>query len=128
MKRVRRAISLVELACLRYTASRRRPSEEGSVYTRCGRHAGRALRWRHQEEPLMESNRRAGRRSRHLAPSMESDFIGLDDPRHGADDHTPDGLIRDLPVLPVRNTVLLPHMVAPLFIDREPALKAVEAA
>jgi len=59
---------------------------------------------------------------------MESDFIGLDDPRHSADDHTPDGLIRDLPVLPVRNTVLLPHMVAPLFIDREPALKAVEAA
>ncbi len=76
----------------------------------------------------MESNRRAGRRSRHIAPSMESDFIGLDDPRHGADDHTLGGLIRDLPVLPVRNTVLLPHMVAPLFIDREPALKAVEAA
>ena len=75
----------------------------------------------------MESNRRAGRRSRHIAPSMESDFIGMDDPRHGADDPH-NGITRDLPVLPVRNTVLLPHMVAPLFIDREPALKAVEAA
>jgi ATP-dependent Lon protease len=76
----------------------------------------------------MESNRRAGRRSRHIAPSMESDFIGLDDPRHGADDHSLGGLTRELPVLPVRNSVLLPRMVAPLFIDREPALKAVEAA
>jgi ATP-dependent Lon protease len=76
----------------------------------------------------MESNRRAGRRSRPIAPSMESDFIGLDDPRHGADDHSLGGITRDLPVLPVRNSVLLPRMVAPLFIDREPALKAVEAA
>jgi ATP-dependent Lon protease len=38
------------------------------------------------------------------------------------------GIPRDLPVLPVRNTVLLPHMVAPLFVDREPALRAVEYA
>ena len=36
--------------------------------------------------------------------------------------------VRDLPVLPVRNTVLLPNMVVPLFIDREPALRAVEEA
>src|SRR5690349_7131522 len=34
----------------------------------------------------------------------------------------------ELPVLPVRNAVLLPHMALPLFIDREPALRAVEAA
>ena len=38
------------------------------------------------------------------------------------------GIPRDLPVLPVRNTVLLPHMVVPLFVDREPALRAVEYA
>ncbi len=35
---------------------------------------------------------------------------------------------RDLPVLPVRNTVLLPNMIVPLFVDREPALRAVEYA
>ncbi|HLZ21728.1 MAG TPA: endopeptidase La [Ktedonobacterales bacterium] len=37
-------------------------------------------------------------------------------------------IARELPVLPVRNTVLLPNMVVPLFIDREPALQAIEAA
>jgi ATP-dependent Lon protease len=36
--------------------------------------------------------------------------------------------LRELPVLPVRNTVLLPGMVVPLFIDREAALRAVEEA
>ncbi len=35
---------------------------------------------------------------------------------------------RDLPVLPVRGTVVLPHMMVPLFVDRDPALRAVEAA
>ena len=34
----------------------------------------------------------------------------------------------DLPVLPVRNTVVLPHMVVPLFVDRAPAVHAIEAA
>ncbi len=34
----------------------------------------------------------------------------------------------ELAVLPVRNTVLLPNMVVPLFIDREPALRAVDDA
>src|SRR5262249_30030174 len=34
----------------------------------------------------------------------------------------------ELPALPVRNAVLLPHMALPLFIDRAPALLAVEAA
>src|SRR5690348_8909303 len=38
------------------------------------------------------------------------------------------GTIRELPVLPVRNTVVLPGMVLPLFVDRDPALQAVEAA
>jgi ATP-dependent Lon protease len=36
--------------------------------------------------------------------------------------------VRERPVLPVRNTVILPGMVLPLFVDREPALQAVEAA
>ena len=77
----------------------------------------------------MVSQRGSGRRGRHAVTSAGSDFIGLDDALPlDSDDHSMDPLIRDLPVLPVRNTVLLPHMVAPLFIDREPALKAVEAA
>ncbi|HEX6819035.1 MAG TPA: endopeptidase La [Ktedonobacterales bacterium] len=38
------------------------------------------------------------------------------------------GLARELPVLPVRNAVLLPHMLVPLYLDREPALRAVEEA
>ena len=37
-------------------------------------------------------------------------------------------MARELPVLPVRNTVILPGMVLPLFVDRDPALQAVEAA
>ena len=68
------------------------------------------------------------RRARRVLPSAGSDFIGLDDLRPGAPHDASDNVTRDLPVLPVRNTVLLPHMIAPLFIDREPALKAVEAA
>ena len=34
----------------------------------------------------------------------------------------------ELPVLPVRNTVVFPHLVTPLFIDRERSLRAVEQA
>jgi ATP-dependent Lon protease len=34
----------------------------------------------------------------------------------------------ELAVLPVRNTVLLPHMAVPLYVDREPALRAIEYA
>jgi ATP-dependent Lon protease len=37
-------------------------------------------------------------------------------------------LWRDLPVLPVRGTVVLPNMIIPLFVDRDPALRAIEAA
>ena len=36
--------------------------------------------------------------------------------------------LRELPVLPLRNTVLLPNMVVPLYIERDAALRAVEAA
>ena len=31
-----------------------------------------------------------------------------------------------LPVLPVRNTVLFPHVVTPLFVDRDRSLRAIE--
>jgi ATP-dependent Lon protease len=34
----------------------------------------------------------------------------------------------ELPVLPVRNTVVFPHLVTPLFVDRERSLRAVEQA
>ncbi|MCW5883306.1 MAG: LON peptidase substrate-binding domain-containing protein, partial [Anaerolineae bacterium] len=34
----------------------------------------------------------------------------------------------DLPVLPVRDTVLFPHMGTPLFVGRERSVRAVEAA
>jgi len=34
----------------------------------------------------------------------------------------------ELPVLPVSNTVVFPHLVTPLFIDRERSLRAVEQA
>ncbi len=32
----------------------------------------------------------------------------------------------ELPVLPVRNTVLFPHVVAPLFVDRDRSMRAIE--
>ncbi|MCL5962340.1 MAG: LON peptidase substrate-binding domain-containing protein, partial [Chloroflexi bacterium] len=34
----------------------------------------------------------------------------------------------DIPVLPVRDTVLYPHMVSPLFVGRERSVKAIEEA
>ncbi|HEX8997721.1 MAG TPA: endopeptidase La [Ktedonobacterales bacterium] len=76
----------------------------------------------------MDRQHRPGQRARRIAASEGSDFLGLDDLCDDADAHDADGSIRELPVLPVRNTVLLPHMIAPLFIDREPAVKAVQAA
>src|ERR1700738_377456 len=36
--------------------------------------------------------------------------------------------VLDLPVLSVRNTVLIPNMVAPLLVVREPSIKAIEEA
>ena len=36
--------------------------------------------------------------------------------------------IIDAPLLPVRDTVLFPHMVAPLFVSRDRSIKAIEAA
>src|SRR2546430_1151442 len=34
----------------------------------------------------------------------------------------------ELPVLPIRNAVLIPHMVIPLLVAREPSIQAVENA
>ena len=76
----------------------------------------------------MEKERRPGRRARTVAPSVEHNPIGRDDPLHSSDDPASNGVGRELPLIPLRNAVILPEMVAPLFIDREPALKAVEAA
>ena len=36
--------------------------------------------------------------------------------------------VDELPVLPLRDSVLYPHMMAPLLVGREASLKAVEAA
>ena len=41
---------------------------------------------------------------------------------------TDDFDVEEFPVLPLRDTVIYPHMVAPLFVGRDRSLKAVEAA
>ena len=40
----------------------------------------------------------------------------------------PAGLLSELPVLPLRDVVVYPHMVIPLFVGREKSMKALEAA
>ena len=37
-------------------------------------------------------------------------------------------LVAEIPVLPVRDTVLFPHMMSPLFVDRDRSLRALEEA
>lgn len=76
----------------------------------------------------MDNSRRPTRRSRRTSVGVDDDLFGSDAMRSNSEDNPPDSVTRELPVLPVRNTVLLPHLIAPLYIDKEPALKAVEAA
>src|SRR5207237_9782766 len=40
----------------------------------------------------------------------------------------PDQDILELPLLPIRNTVLLPNLVTPLIVGRDHSIKAIEAA
>ena len=78
----------------------------------------------------MENHRRPARPPRRLRslPDDPLDILSEIQPatRHTIKDEGP--ATRDLPVLPVRNTVVLPHMVVPLFVDRAPAVHAIEAA
>lgn len=37
-------------------------------------------------------------------------------------------VIAELPVLPIRDTVLFPHMMSPLFVDRDRSLRAIDEA
>ncbi len=39
-----------------------------------------------------------------------------------------DYTVHDFPVLPLRDTVIFPHMVAPLFVGRDRSIRAIEAA
>jgi ATP-dependent Lon protease len=81
----------------------------------------------------MDETQRPARRARRVRtttiPRIHADQLNLPtdlEPVRTASRSGP--LVRELPVLPVRNAVILPHMVVPLFLDREPALRAVEEA
>jgi ATP-dependent Lon protease len=69
----------------------------------------------------MDSRHRAARRPR------SSGLRPFDIPSGQEAQRSGDGVV-ELAVLPVRNAVLLPNMVMPLFVDREPALSAIEHA
>ena len=76
----------------------------------------------------MDNRHRPMRRPRRVRSAVLQD-MDIPSPHEGEPEHASHiPTIRDLPVLPVRNTVLLPNMVVPLFIDREPALHAIESA
>ena len=56
-------------------------------------------------------------------PSGIDDWLGEDSVSVGQSSS-----IEELPVLPLRDTVMYPHMAAPLFVGRETSMKAIEAA
>ncbi len=56
-------------------------------------------------------------------PSGFDDWLGEDSVSVG---EVPD--VEELPVVPLRDTVMYPHMAAPLFVGREPSMKAIDAA
>ena len=64
---------------------------------------------------------------------MGSDDIGLDvfesflDEQVLEEQRAPEE-IREIPLLPARDTVIFPHMIAPLFVGRERSIRAVETA
>jgi ATP-dependent Lon protease len=61
-----------------------------------------------------------------LALGYDLDF-GLFD-MNGIPDEGEDSLPDDLPLLPLRDTVVFPHMMTPLVVGRDRSIKAVEAA
>ena len=64
---------------------------------------------------------------------MGSDDLSLDsfdiflDEQVSEEQHAPEEIL-ELPLLPARDTVVFPHMVAPLFVGRERSIRAVEMA
>jgi len=62
--------------------------------------------------------------------NQDLDYPGAFDDWLGPDSElAPEGpATEELPVLPLRDTVMYPHMAAPLFVGREPSMKAVEEA
>lgn len=40
----------------------------------------------------------------------------------------PESTVQDYPLLPLRDVVVFPHMVVPLFVGREKSIQALEAA
>ncbi len=59
------------------------------------------------------------------------DFFALESFGEFEDSYPPDdgpGAAIERPLLPVRDTVLFPHMVTPLFVGRDRSLRAIDAA
>ncbi len=76
----------------------------------------------------MENHRRSARRPRRVTGLLPHDFTpaAVQDSYMDVADRGVE--VRELPVLPIRNTVILPNMVVPLFVERDSALRAVEEA
>ena len=77
----------------------------------------------------MDSDRRSSRRTRQCASTLPREAFAP------AEQGTParrraakEAEIRDLPVLPVRDAVILPGVVMPLYVDQDAAVRAVEDA